>query len=96
MPCLQPEIMIVNGLDQDGPHAAAVCTEGIGKDLIAYQRRLIGRNAIVGKALLNTSAEGFFRMGDAIQPVGSAEFSDPIPFTVGNHTHLDIRTIHHS
>ena len=66
MPCLQPEIMIINGFYQNRPGTATIGAEGIGKNLISYQCRLGCRNLELGKTFLNTLGKGFFRMGNTM------------------------------
>ena len=47
MPQLQPEVMIVNGAYQNRRQPAAVCAEHIGIDLVANERHLRGRKAVL-------------------------------------------------
>ena len=95
MPCLQPEIMIVDGLHQNGPHTAAIGAQGIGEDLISHQSGLGSRDAVFGKAFFDTLGKRLFRMGDAVKTILPAEFGDPVVMTVGHDTHRNIALCHH-
>ena len=96
MPCLQPEIVIIDGFYQDGPHPTAIGAQGVRKDLIAHQSSFLRRNAVLGKALPDPTTAGFLSMGDAIQAIGSTKLFYPVITAVGYHTHCDIGAVHHS
>ena len=56
---LQPDIMIVNGLDQNGGHAAAVAGQSVGEDLVTDNGgflRLCAKNSAGG---FKTFGKGF-------------------------------------
>ena len=83
----QPEIMVVDGLHQDGTHTGAATTQGVGIDLVAHQYSLLCRHRKPGKASFDTVGEGLFGMGNAVQAVGLAEPGHTGIFAIGNNTH---------
>ena len=60
---LQPEIMIVDRLDQDTADTGAVGAQGVRVDLIACQSASALGQSIAGKAFFDALGEGLFRMG---------------------------------
>ena len=95
MPCFQPEIMIINGLDQNRLDTAAIGTQGVRKDLVTGQGAFLRRNVELCKALRDALGEGFPGMGDAgdIPPV--AEDLHPVLVGVGHHAKPDGGILHH-
>ena len=85
---LQPEIMIVDGLDQDAADTGAVGAQGVRVDLIACQGANALGQSVAGKALLDALGEGLFCMGNTVNSIGGAEFLHPILFGIGNHANL--------
>ena len=62
---LQPDIMIVNGANQNGHHARIIGAEGICKDLIAHQCGFLCRNRVLCKAFID--ADGIPVRPDILQ-----------------------------
>ena len=91
---LQPDIMIVNGFDQDGCDPGAIAPQHIGKDLIAGQRSSLRRNAESIQALTDPLGERLLRMGNAGNAILLTELPDTIPLAIGNHANLDVGTYH--
>ena len=95
MPCFQPEIMIVDGFDQNRPHTCAICAQHIREDLIADQRTSSRRHLVASQAGFDTLRKGLICVGDAIDAVGLAEGFDPVFMAVRNHTQGNFRLGHH-
>ena len=91
---LQPDIMIVDGANQNGSHARIVSTEGIRKDLIAHQRSFLRCNAILRKAFPDALGEGFLRTDDATDAILVAEDFYTVTLAVGNNAELNLRITH--
>ena len=87
MPCLQPEIVVVDCLHQDGSYSTAVGAQSVSKYLIAHQRCPGCGDLILAKALTNALGEGLLCMGDAVHTVVTAEYLHTILVAVGHHTH---------
>ena len=94
MTCLQPEIVIVDGADQNGGHADAVRAKGIGVDLIAHQRGVLCRDVIFRQTLPDALGKWLFRVGDAVQTMLPAETGHPVFVAVGDDAHGDVRLLH--
>ena len=95
MPCLQPEIMIVDGLYQNRTDTAAIGAQGIGKDLVACQRAFLCVQSKLPQALADALGEGFLGMGDTFKPPFPAENLHPVIVGIGNHTELDLGSFRH-
>ena len=94
MPCLQPEIMVVDGLHQDRSNTGAVGAQGVGINLVAHQSRFGCGNPVFDKALIDAFGEGLFRMGNAGNTLLAAKNLHPVFVAVGNYTQLDIGFYH--
>ena len=90
MPGLQPEIMIVYGIHQNGCNACAVGAQGVGIDLIADQSRLRGRDAVSIQTFPNPLGEGLFCVGNHIDPPLPAEAGNPVVVAVGHDAQPDV------
>lgn len=85
---LKPKIVVIDSLHQDGTDTATVASQGIGKDLIAYQCRPGCRDPVLAEALSDALGKRLFGVGDAIHTVVSAEDLYPVFAAVGHHAHL--------
>jgi len=90
MPCLQPEIMIVYGLHQNGGNACAVGAKGVGVDLVAYQSRFRCWDAVLGKTLIDALGKGLLGVSDHCHVPLPAEFGDPVVVAVGDDAQLNV------
>ena len=90
MPCLQPKIMIIDGLDQNGAHTATIGTQGIGKDLITGQSAFICAQSKFFQALADTLGEGFLGMGNAFDAPLPAKDLHPVIMRIRYHTKLNV------
>ena len=81
---LQPDIMIVNGLDQDGSDIGTVGAQGVGEYLITYQRANRGVDIIGGKAFFDSLGKGLPGMGNTGKTIVLGKDLHPIPLTVRN------------
>ena len=70
---LQPNVVIVNRLDQDRCYASAIGTQGVGIDLIACQSTALRCDIKLPEALVDALRERFLCMGDARNIVFVAE-----------------------
>ena len=95
MTCLQPEIMVIDGLDQNRGHAGTISTKGVRIDLITYQCRLRSRHLEFLQALPDAPGEGLAGMSDTLQAVLTAELRDPVAMAVGYDAKDDILGLHH-
>ena len=86
----QPEIMVINGLHQNGCDTGTVGTQGIGINLVTDQGSFGCGDAVLGKAFVDSFGEGFFRVGNAGKLVFPAELGDPVIVAVGYDAQLDI------
>ena len=87
---LQPDIMIVNCLHQNGCDTGSIGAKGIRKDLIAHQSAIPGTQGKFCKAFLNSLGKRFIGMGDAWNPETFAKNLHPLLVAVGHHTKLNI------
>jgi len=94
MPQLQPNIVIVNGLYQNGSHTAAVGAQGIRKDLIAHQGALFWVSTKLCKAFSDALGEGLAGMGDAGKIIFRGKDLDAVLVAVGYDTKFDITLLH--
>lgn len=94
MPCFQPKIMVVNGLDQNRAHASTVPSQRIREYLVAYQRRILGRCLVFFKAFTNSFCKRLLCTGNAGNPVLVAEDLHSILLRIGDHANLNVRCGH--
>ena len=91
---LEPEIVVVNGLHENGGHTGAVAADGVGVDLIPRQSRLRGGHLEFIKALPDAAGEGLPCVGDAGQVMLPAELRNPVLMAVGNDAQLNSAVLH--
>ena len=87
----QPEIMIVNGVNQNRHHTGKIPAQGVRIDLISHNCSLRSGNTISLQTLPDPSGAGLGRMGDAGNLIGFAEYLNPILVAVGHHAQLNTR-----
>ena len=92
----QPKIMVMDGLDQDGPDPTAIGAQSIGEYLIAHQRRAGCWKLIPFQALADALGKRLFRMGDAVHAIAPAKDLHPIVMAVGYHAQRNIGRKHFS
>ena len=94
MSCFQPEIMIVDGPDQNRSHTGAVAGDGIGIDLVTYQGSLLRGNLKLLQALPDAPGTGLPGPGDAVQIVVLTESRNTAAAGIGNHAQQHIGLQH--
>ena len=82
---LQPDIMIVNSLHQNGSDPGAVTAQHIRIDLVTHQRSILRINTELPQALLNPLSKRLLGMGDAGNAVLFTEYLHTIALAVGYH-----------
>lgn len=95
MACLEPEIMIIDGLDQNGANPAAIGSQSVRKYLVTCQCTVRCRQAVSLQTLPDTFLERLFRMGDAVDAVLGAKNLYPIIVGIGHHADADVGSFHH-
>ena len=91
---LQPNVVQVDGLDQNGEGSGAVGAQHVGEDLVPRQSGLGGFGPVAGQALADAPASGLFGAGDAADVVGLAEVGGLRLFAVGDHAQLNVPPLH--
>lgn len=78
----QPEIMQVNGTNQNGSGPGTVSAQDVCIDLIAHHCRMGHIKTILVLALANAPLEWLFGMGDTGNPTCVAEINHPCALAV--------------
>ena len=76
---LEPDIVVVDGGDEDGGNTAAPGAHHIGIDLVTGQSALLRRQAVLRQTLADALGEGLLGMGDTVDAVIFAENTDTLP-----------------
>lgn len=94
MPQLQPDIMIVNGANQQRCHSGTVCTKNVRIDLIPYKSGVLPICFLLLYGTANTAHPGLCSMyntGDLIFP---AKVGDTGFMAIGYNAQVDPRIFH--
>ena len=70
---LEPNVVVVDGGDQNGGQTAAAGTHGVGENLVTGQGALFGGQAVLAQALPDALGEGLLCVGDAVDAVTLTE-----------------------
>ena len=91
---LQPDIMIIDGANQNWHYACIIGAEGIGIDLVAHQRSVGRQHTIFLQTLPDSLGKWLLGVGDAVNAVLVTENLDTVIVTIGHHANPDLRSIH--
>lgn len=91
---LQPNVMQVDGLDQNGGCSGAVGAQNVRKNLISRQSRLLRFGVKAGQTLVDPTAGGLLGVGDARDVVCPAKTCGLVLLAVGHHAESDTALLH--